>query len=70
MAYFSFFGKNHIDPNHRNLLAERMIDVLKNPELQNINQIAKIITNRYSWENTAGHFYEQLKISVKGKVNG
>ena len=47
-----------------------MIDVLKNPELQNINQIAKIITNRYSWENTAGHFYEQLKISVKGKVNG
>ncbi len=70
MADFSFFGKNHIDPNHRNLLAERMIDVLKNPELQNINQIAKIITNRYSWENTAGHFYEQLKISVKGKVNG
>ena len=47
-----------------------MIDVFKNPELQNINQIAKIITNRYSWENTAGQFYEQLKISVKGKVNG
>jgi glycosyltransferase involved in cell wall biosynthesis len=59
---YTFFGKNHIDPDDYNVFKGRLADVLSNePAEETLNTIAETIQQDYCWQKTADNFYQLLK---------
>ncbi|HTS43353.1 MAG TPA: glycosyltransferase family 1 protein [Puia sp.] len=61
MAEYSFFGENHIDPTNFDLFCERLNSLIKTPPGENdLNNIAELIHQRYSWTQSAENLYRLI----------
>lgn len=62
---FSFFGKNHIDPNNYDEFKKILLDtILQQPDEAFLNTVAETIQKKYCWHNTAEQFYQLIKTNA------
>jgi glycosyltransferase involved in cell wall biosynthesis len=61
MKAFTFFGDNHIDPQDKELLKQRMIKALKGEEDKlSREELSRTVQREYGWEKPAQLFYELI----------
>jgi glycosyltransferase involved in cell wall biosynthesis len=62
MSDFYFFGTNLIDPHNYEAFRNKLSDIVARvPDQGNLGNIAELIRNKYTWEESAERLYEVIK---------
>lgn len=61
MSEFDFFGNRLVDPTNANVLSKGLREIVYSSDKEQLEQIARKVQERYSWEKSAGSLLEIIQ---------